>query len=221
MKLPLTIATLLLSLVTLAPTATSQKKTCSCQSPDRTCNTTVECSQNGCTSICGSNSVCYTSCGKDMLVTPFTLKLTTKNSAEIVSALSSYTSKKIEFVPWRRNGPFNIDIKDDDIWNTMDYLYERGKLKLGGVDWSEYQKMRKTASKGKKISQVDFNGISVRDALAHLSFLSGMPLRVESGDAEKPLTLSLREVTLDEVVSRISAQTGVKIEQTEKKDSIK
>jgi len=156
-----------------------------------------------------------------MLVTPFTLKLTTKNSAEIVSALSSYTSKKIEFVPWRRNGPFNIDIKDDDIWNTMDYLYERGKLKLGGVDWSEYQKMRKTASKGKKISQVDFNGISVRDALAHLSFLSGMPLRVESGDAEKPLTLSLREVTLDEVVSRISAQTGVKIEQTEKKDSIK
>ena len=103
----------------------------------------------------------------------------------------------------------------------MDYLYEHGKLTLGGVDWGKYQEMRRTILKGRKMSQVDFNGISVRDALAHLSFLSGLPFRVESGDAEKPLTLSLREVTLDEVVSRISAQTGVNIKQPEDKVSIK
>jgi hypothetical protein len=119
MKLPLTIATLLLLLFTLAPIATSQRK-CSCKAPDGSCNASVTCSQHGCTAICGTNSACYSACGKDLLSTRFTLKLVNKGSKEIASALSQHAGRNIEFIPRRRNDRFNIDIKDDDMWNTME-----------------------------------------------------------------------------------------------------
>lgn len=219
MKLSLTIATLLLSLSTLAQTATSQKN-CSCKAADGSCTASVTCSQHGCTAICGTNSACYSACGKDLLSTRFTLKLRKKGSKQIASALSQHTGRNIEFVPTRRNDRFNIDIEDDDMWNTMEYLYQRGKLRVNGVDWREYRKLRRATSDGGKMS-LDFNDISVRDALNHLSFLTGLHFRVESGDAEKLISISLREVTLDEIISRISTETGIRIEQAKKRPSIK
>ena len=215
MKLPLTIAALLLSSITLVPTATSQKQNCSCKAPDGSCEANVTCSRHGCTAICGSKDGCYAACGKDLLLTRFTLKLVDKSSEQIASALSKHTGKQIEFVPRRRNDLFTIDIKGDDLWNTMEYLYERGVVTVNGVDWGKYRQIRRAALEGGKVS-VDFNNISVRDALAHLSFLTGLPFRAESGDAEKVISISLGEVMLSEIISRISEQTGVKIEQMEK-----
>jgi hypothetical protein len=107
-----------------------------------------------------------------------------------------------------------------DMWNTMEYLYQRGKLRVNGVDWGEYRKLRRATSDGGKMS-LDFNDISVRDALNHLSFLTGLHFRVESGDAEKLISISLREVTLGEIISRISTETGIRIEQAKKRPSIK
>jgi hypothetical protein len=77
-----------------------------------------------------------------------------------------------------------------------------------------------TPWKGAKMS-VDFNDISVRDALDQLSFLTGLQFRGESGDAERLISISLREVTLRDIISRISAETGIRIEQTEKGPPIK
>jgi hypothetical protein len=215
----LAIAALLLSLITLAKTATSQR-TCLCKAPDGSCSTIVTCRRHGCTAICGSNNGCYAACGKDLILTRFTLKLVNKGSREIASALSRHTRHRIEFVPWRRKGRFNIDIKDDDMWNAMEYLYERGKAKVDGVDWGKYRDIRRVALEGGGMS-VDFDDISVGDALAHLSFLTGLSFRVKSGDDEKRISISLREVTLSETISRISAQAGVNIEQTVKRTSIK
>jgi hypothetical protein len=220
MKLPLIIATLLLSLVTLATTAMSQK-TCSCKAPDGSCSANVTCRENGCTSICGSNDGCYAACGKDMVLTRFTLKLVNKDSNEVVSALIRHTGKNIEFIPRDRKARFNIDIKDEDLWNAMEYLDQRGQLKINKVPWKEYRVLRKGMSHGSKVSHVQFNDISIKDALNHLSFLSGLLFRVESGDPEKLLSLSLREVTLNEVVARISEETNVKIKRTERSASTK
>ena len=222
MKLPLTIAGLVLSLMTLTPATAGQKKNCSCQSPDgKSCAATVTCKRRGCTAICGPNKACYTACGKDPLVTRFTLKRSNISTKETISILSRYTRRPIEFIPWREKdpGPFNIEINGDNVWNTMDYLYERGKLTMGGIDWGKLQEMRSGTSQGKKLSQVDFSGMSVKDALEHLSFLTGLEFQVESGNAKKMFSVSLREVTLGEVVDRISTEAGVKIKQMEKVDS--
>src|SRR6185295_14730972 len=101
----LTIAILVLSLITLAPCAISQK-TCVCKSSDGGCEASVGCSQHGCTAICGPSNGCYSKCGRDLLVTHFTLKLVNKSSKEIVSALSHLTRNNIEFMPRKLNGSF-------------------------------------------------------------------------------------------------------------------
>ena len=104
--------------------------------------------------------------------------------------------------------------------NILDHLYTRGKVTVNGKDWGEYRKLRTAAAESRKL-YVNFNDISVRDALAHLSFLSKRRFRVKSGDAEKIFSLSLQKVTLSEMIDRISAQTGVKIKETKKSASIK
>ncbi len=63
---------------------------------------------------------------------------------------------------------------------------------------------------------IDFNNVPVKEALDKLSFLSGQTFRVGSGDAEMPVSLSLQEVTLREIVNRISEQTSTKIAYTGK-----
>lgn len=220
MRLPLTVAALLLLSITLAPTATGQtvtvqRRTCSCKSPDGSCEANVSCSRHGCTAICGSRDGCYAACGKDVLLAHFTLKLVKQDGRQVASALSEKTGKQIEFVPRRPNDRFTIDVEDDDVWDALEYLYDRGRVTVNGVDWEKYRQIRRAALDGGKMS-VDFNNITVRDALAHLSFLTGLEFRVEAGDAEQVITLSLREVTLGEIVSRISEQSGVKIKWPEK-----
>jgi hypothetical protein len=139
------------------------------------------------------------------------LQLVNRDSKVIATALSEKTGKQIEFVPRDQNGLFTIDIKGDDLWSAMDYLHERGVLKVNGVNWEKFRQIRGAAREGGKLS-VNFNKMSVRDALAHLSFITGNAYRVVSGDAETILSLPSQEVTLNELLSRISKQTGVKIE---------
>ena len=212
MKRSLTLATLLLSLITLTPTVTGQKRTCSCKAPDRKCNVSVTCSR-GCTAICGSNDGCLAKCGKQLIKTRFTLKLVDKGAKTIASALSRRTGRTIKFVPRTAGDLFSIDTKTDDLWTAMDYLDERGKLYIDDVPWENYQEIRRRMKDG-KLRSVTFDNISVREALAHLSFLSGLRLVVKSGNAAKLLSLvDLQDLTLDEIIARISAQTGVEIEQ--------
>ena len=211
MKLILAITTCLLTSLILPPIATGQVR-CACKAPDAKCHVSISCSKHGCTSICGNNSGCYAQCGRDLIKTRFSLKIVKKGSNAIAAALSRSTGRKIEFVPRIANDLFTIDIKADDLWNTMDYLQERGKLYVDGTPWSEYQEIRVGMVNGKKLS-VSFNSISVEDALAHLHFLSGLSFGVDSRDANRTFSLSIDQVTLSETLARISAQTGVKIEQ--------
>jgi hypothetical protein len=166
-----------------------------------------------------------------LIKTRFTVSFRTNDGKEIAAALSKRVGHKIEFAPRPDvSGPFIFDIKDDDMWNVLDYLYDRGTVKVDGVDWGKYRGIR-TVLKGGRVS-VEFNNISVRDALAHLSFLSGKslhavwegqssrnhrrPARQQAVAAQKEFSLSLQDVTLDEIVARISAETGVQIQQEER-----
>jgi hypothetical protein len=65
---------------------------------------------------------------------------------------------------------------------------------------------------GKKVS-VTFNGIPAKDAVDKLSFMSGIPFRVKSGDPEKLVSISLQDVTLSEIIYRLSVAAGVKVEK--------
>ena len=214
MKISLTVVALLLLLWIGVQVAVGQRGTCSCEKvPDDSCHGIVTC-PGGCTALCGSNDACYLSCRSDLLHTRISEKFVKKEGGEIASVLSDRTHKKIEFTPYPRNlhARYDLEIKDDDIWNALNFLYKRGNVKIGGLDFGKLRELRREMRLGKQVS-VNFIGIPAKDVVAKLAFLSGRSFRVKSGDPEKLVSISLQQVTLDEVISRVSASAGVKIKK--------
>lgn len=220
MKAPLTIAALLLTLITFAPTVTGQ--TCSCKASDAPCEVSVNC-RRGCGAICAPNDACYAACGNfeaDLLHVRVTLKINKGDSKEVASLLTSQAGKEIGFVPRKINDRFTLDLKDSPLFNALDILSRRGRITINGTDFGKFQKLRTLMLRDGKVS-INFNNIPVRDAVDKLSFLSGLTFRVMHGDTKAPVSLSLQKVTLDEIITQISEQTGVKIERTGKSTSNK
>ncbi len=210
MKAPLIVAALLLSLVTFVPAATGQ--TCSCKAPDAPNEVSVTC-RHGCGAICAPNNACYAACGNfetDLLHVRVTIQINKGGSKEVASLLTSQTGKEIEFVPRKMNDRFTLDLKDSPLFSALDILSKRGQITVNGTDFGKFQKLRTLMLRGGKVS-LDFNNVPVREAVDKLSFLSGLRFHIVSGDAQAPVSISLQDVTLDEIVTRISEQTGVKI----------
>lgn len=222
MKLPLTLPTLLLSLIAFTSIVAGQTVTCSCKASDGSCTPRVSC-PHGCTALCGSNDACYASCGSinvDKSNARITLKIDKEDSETIAASLTSRSGRRITFIPRKKTDRFSFELNNDPVWNALKFLARRGTISVDGMDFEKLEELRRKLRKGEKVS-VNFTDVSIRNAVAKLSFLSGLPFRVDSGDAEKKLSISLQEVTLSEIVSRISAETGAKIEQQEERASIK
>ncbi len=220
MKVSLTVVALLLSLITSVPTVTGQ--TCSCKATDASCEASVTCGR-GCGAICAPKDACYAACGNfeaDLLHVRITLKINRGDSKEIASKLTSQTGKKIEFIPKNVNETVTLDLKDSTLFYALNLLSQRGRVTVNGTDFEKFQKIRALMLRDGKVS-INFNNVPVKDAVDKLSFLSGLPFRVVSGDAEGLVSISLQEVTLSEIIDRISEKTGVKIEQTRKRASLK
>jgi hypothetical protein len=199
-------------LVAMISPVMTQKLICECKAPEvKGCSARASCSHHGCTAICGTHDACYAKCGKNLIKTNFTLKLERKSGQQISLALSRETGHQVNFLPKEKNDLFSIHITGDDMWNAMEYLNEHGKLTIDGAPWDSFQTMRGTVNNGKLF--VTFNDISLKDALAHLSFLSGKTLRVKSRNNNKRFSLSLQDVTLGQVLDQISTQTHTRIQE--------
>ncbi len=216
MRIYLIFATLLLSFITFVPTLSGQT-TCSCSAPDGSCAPRVRC-PTGCTALCGSNDACYAGCGSVEAAKSnalITLKIQKKDSAGVAASLTSHSGRKIKFIPRSEKDLFSIELNNDPLWKALKFLNKRGTVLVDGTRFDRLEDLRHKMLKGEKVS-VNFTGIPISDAVAKLAFVTGLPFRVVSGDEQQLLSVSLQEVTLVEIVSRISEQAGVKIEQTEK-----
>jgi len=203
----------ILVLVVLASmTAFGQQITCACDAaPGRTCHGEVKC-PDGCTSLCGPGDACYLSCSSNTFEARITAKLVQKTGQEIAAELSAQSHQRIEFAPFPRKAGarYNLELKNDDLFNALKYLYNRGKVRYAGKDFSEVIKMRKELKDGKRIS-VNFTTAPVRDVVARLAFFSGERLEIKAGDAEQKVSVSLQDATLDQIIREISEKGHVTI----------
>lgn len=212
MKVSLTAAALLLSLITLTHTATAQ--TCSCKAPDKSCEATVTC-PHGCTALCGSQDACYAACGSvevDKSYARITIKIDNGNSDEISSRLANESGRKIKFIPRRKNVRYSFELNNDPVWNALKFLSKRGMVLVDGTPFYKLEELRHKLLRGAKVS-IHFTDMPVINAVAKLAFVTGLPLRVSAGDSEQLLSISLQNVTLRKIVDRISEQTGVTIKR--------
>lgn len=213
MNTPLKFAAIcLLALSSAVIPVFGQKRTCSCDAaPGRTCHGTVTC-PDGCTSLCGAGDTCYLSCWSDGFQPRITIKFVEKTGQEIAALLSAKIRKRIEFIPNPRNAnaTYDLELKDDDLFNVLNYLYKRGKVRFDGSDFSKIYDLRKQVRQGKKIS-VNLSG-PVEDAVAKLAFASGKRLRITSGDPRRIISLTMQDASLDQIIARLSESAGVKIQ---------
>jgi len=158
MRVPITLAALLLVFVTVVLVVSAQsgqKMTCRCEkkNPD-SCGVSVTCS-DGCTGLCGSGvNQCYTSCRKGCFAQRFTIKFVKKTGQEIASELSLRSHQRIKFKPYlRQNGEqYDLDIQNDDLFNALNFLNKVGNVTYNGIDFAKQKQLCAEKRNGKTIT---------------------------------------------------------------------
>lgn len=136
------------ALLGVAPIVSGQETSCSCEKSGSTCRGTVTC-PHGCSALCGSKDVCVFSCARGLLGVRLTIKLVNQRGQQIASALSARTNKKIRFTPYAQYARerYDLEMKNDDIWNALSFLDKYGKVSIDGTAFSTLKKlMRKNKS---------------------------------------------------------------------------
>jgi len=87
-------------------------------------------------------------------------------------------------------------------------LSKRGTVQIDGIDFRALQGLRSTLLAGEKIS-VKFN-MPADEVVSWLSFVSGLPLRINSGNAQVHVTVALQEATLQDIIQALS-KTGIEV----------
>lgn len=214
MKLPLTFAALLLSFIAFAPAVKGQ--TCACEAPDKNCVATVTC-PNGCTAICASNNKCFATCSGSPQVDKSEIRLSfeikNKNSAQVAAVLSKHSRRNITFIPKSNNGPYNFVLTNDHYWEALRYFQEFGTVLVDGIPFYDLQEFRRKVVAGEKVG-IDLKNRSIQGVVADLSLWSGKSFSVSAkAKRAQRFSIALKDVTLSEMIDRISAQTGVEIKE--------
>lgn len=214
-------ASLLTALLFLSTPAAATFNDCSCAADDNSCRTSISC-PGGCIANCPSGG-CYSSCKKGssgeggddgdiaaILSMPITLQLRKGNSSQLGSELARITGKGFVFVPNKHGEAINLDVKDFIVWDVLEVLSRSGRVDVGGHDFSRLQVVRKALVSGERLS-VCIHNASVKSVVEEYAGMSGLPVRVTSGDDTALVTLYAKGVTLEEILAQVSARTGVQI----------
>jgi hypothetical protein len=203
----------LTALLLIIPVPRVLARDCSCVALDGSCSASVSCPK-GCTAYCPSGK-CYAKCLDSFWETDFrqqvTLQMRGGSSRKLSAALARITSKEIVISPNKADEAYTFDFKEASLWDVLEVLSENGKVQIAGEDFGKLLGIRKAFISGEKMS-VCIHQASVRHLVDQLAILSGLSIRATSGNLDTLVTLTLKDVTLKEVVAEISEQTGVQIE---------
>jgi hypothetical protein len=144
------------------------------------------------------------------LVKPITVNFNRGSSKQVSSELARLTAREVAFVPASPQERVNLDAKGIPLWDVLEALSQSGKVRIGGEDFSSLKAVRQALVSGERMS-VCIHNASVKSLVEEFAGMSGLPIRVTSGDATALVTLSLRGVTLEEALTQVTAQTGVQI----------
>lgn len=216
MKFLVTIA--LTVLLSAAPFTTTFEN-CACTAEDGSCSASVSC-RKGCVAVCPSGG-CRASCSGGNawddspvetidMSKPVTLQLKGADGKQIASELARIVGGEVVFQPSKPDATFNLDVKNATLWDVLDILSASGTLRVAGDDFSRLQVIRKALISGERMT-VCVRNASVKQIVKEFASLSGWRLRVTAGDEEAVINLMLKGVTLEDVLMRISEQTGVRI----------
>lgn len=203
---------LVVSLTVSMPVALSDEG-CSCSAPDGSCSVSIGC-PDGCYAICSSGGSCSAGCRpaleQQAPVDSISLQANNSNADQLSSDLTRISGRAIVFTPSNPNAAFSFDFRNIKIWDALDVLTRSGRVQIDGQDFRTLQNIRRAFLAGERVN-VCFRNMPVEGLTKMLSFVSGLPLRVTSADAQTQVNVTLEEATLREIIAAVSAQTGAQI----------
>jgi hypothetical protein len=200
-------ATSLSLLFFVSPMQVALADTCSCGTNN--CSTVTTC-PGSCYAYCSTSGGCGSGCGKGRkgAAKEVTFQVTNSNSEQLSSELTRISGREIVFTASEPDDLFSFDFKRAPVWEVFEELSKRGTVEIDGVDFRALQDLRSALLAGEKIS-LQFS-MPADEMVSWLSFVSGFPLRINSGNAQEHVRIALKEATLQDIIQALS-KMGIEV----------
>lgn len=184
---------------------------CFCSAPDGTCSGSISC-QGGCILHCVGDGECYGECSGfyQMFATETTVQMQNATYSQLVAKLARISGKDLAFSPSNPDTMFNAEYKKALYWDVLDILSNRGKVQIAGKDFEKLKRLRRTLLSGERISLCVGN-TPVHTFVNDMAGLTGLPLRITAGKPMAMVNVKLQNVSLSDILVKVSEQTGTKI----------
>ena len=139
-------------------------------------------------------------------------KFVRKSGQQMAAELSKETGEDIQFVPYRGNANklYNFELKDSDIWPALTFLDKRGVVKINQIEFRTFRKIQIEMKSGRKFS-ARFSGLSAREVVSQLAFMSQTTLAIKSGDPTSLVFVEVKDMSLSDILKEIAATAKVEI----------
>lgn len=189
---------------------------CYCRASDGSCSVSISCA-GGCFKACRPNGDCYAECSGSMEIfgAEVTLEVSEGTYSELTSKLAKISGKEITFATAtadfaKPDEIINVGLKRAPLWDGLQFLADRGTVRVGGKDFESYIRLRQALLSGQRFN-FGVKNTPVNTFVSDLAGLTGLPLRIANGRPMAITNLELNEATLDEFIARVSEQTGARI----------
>ena len=191
----------------------SVDQTCSCTAADGSCAVTITCT-GGCVRFCGVQDNCWAECSSSNSDRLKIANIEVKNGtySQLVRALRSVSDKNLEFSPAEPESRVDVAFRNAPLWDALEFLAARGTLRVDANDFDSLRKQRKLLLSGGKTSFI-FKNKPLKTFIEDMTFLTGLHLRVASGNNDAVVSIDLRNVTLRQILNAVSRQTGARIKE--------
>lgn len=205
----------LLSLIFMTPRPSPLPfESCSCRADDGSCAVSGTCPR-GCLAYCPSNNCRVTCVGngyEEMLdgSAAVTVQLANADSQRVAAELSRLTGAQVSFNPRRPDATFNLDVKDEPLWNVLETLSSQGNLQVAREDFAHLKNVRQAFLSGERMA-VCFSNVTAKRLATDLSFLTGRDVYVASGDPKALVNFKGTALNFEGIVAEAAAAAGVQI----------
>jgi len=117
------------------------------------------------------------------------------------------------FSPNRYDTVFNVGFKKSPFWNALELLSDQGTVQVDGQDFERLKRLRRVLLTGERVTLCVTN-TPVNTFVNDVAGLTGVSLRVTSGNPMALINIKLPEATFDEMLTKVSEQSGTKIVET-------
>lgn len=193
-------------------------ESCSCSAYDDTCQASVTC-RGGCMAWCPTDG-CVAQCLNDDgggsgaeeggTLRLVTLRLRGSSSRDVSAALARAVGRDVAFSPTTAGAPVDLDVENQPVWDALEILSQSGRIQIGGVEFSNIKKVRRTLLNNEPIA-LCAHGMTVRRFVNELRFMSGLDLQITSGNPKAIVNYNGRGVTLNDIVAQVSERTSAQI----------